>query len=96
MIPHTHLITPQGFDLGEGAWSSLDRFCRRSQNQRNCYAKYSGSDLDLNRGGKGAHFLGTYSRVKCQQLLGEILKGFPPKKYWIIQKRHQARTVFRG
>lgn len=96
MIPHTPLIIPQGFDLDDGAWTSLDQHCRRSQNQRNCYAKYSGSDLDLNRGSKRVHFLGIYSRVQCQQLFGEILKAFPLKKYLIIRKRHQARTVFRG
>jgi len=90
MIPHTHLITPQGFDLGEGAWISLDRFCRRSQNQRNCYAKYSGNDLDLDRGCKRVRFLGIYSRVQCQQLFGEILKGFPLKKYWTTRKGHQV------
>ncbi len=90
MIPHTHLITPQGFDLDDGAWTSLDQFCRRSQDQRNCYAKNSGSDLDLNWGSKRVHFLGTYSRVKCQQLFGEILKGFPLKKYWTTRKGHQV------
>jgi hypothetical protein len=90
MFPHTQLITPQGFCLEDGTWTSIDQFCRRSQKQRNYYVKYAGSDLDLNWGSKGVHFLSMYSRVKCEELFGEILKGHHLRKYWIIQKAHHV------
>jgi hypothetical protein len=94
MFPYTQLISPQGFFLEDGAWTTIDQFCKLSQKQRNYYVKYAGSDLDLNWGSKGVHFLGTYSRVKCDELFGEILKGHHLKKYWIIQKAHHVNDTF--
>jgi hypothetical protein len=34
-----------------------------------------------------------YSRVKCEDLFREILKGHPLKKYWIIQKAHAIKDT---
>jgi len=88
MFPYTQLITPEGFYLEDGSRMTISQFCRLSQKQRNYFVKYAGSDLDLNWGSKGVHFLGMYSRVKCEELFRALLEGYNLRKYWIIQKAH--------
>jgi hypothetical protein len=88
LFPFTQWITPEGFFLEDGSWTSIEQFCRLSQKQRHYYVKYAGSDVDLNWGSKGVRFLGSYSRVKSEELFGEIIRGYHSKKYWIIQKAH--------
>ena len=95
MFPYTQLITPDGFALEDGTNISIEDFCKRSQKQRNYYIKYAGSDLAIKWGSKGVYFAESFSRIKCKELIDNIIKKYDTKRYWLIQKGYRVEEMVR-
>ncbi len=91
IFPYAQIITPEGFTLEDGTEVSIEDFCRRSQKQRNYYIKYAGSDLSFNWGSKGVYFAGSFSGIKCKELLDGIMKKYNKKQYWVIQRGYRIK-----
>ncbi len=92
LFPYTQLIQPEGFELEDGNWITIDKFIDLPRKKRNYYIKYAGSDLALNWGSKGVFYAGSLSKSKAKEIFDKISKDFALKKYWIIQKGHLCST----
>lgn len=88
IFPFTQLVQPNGFFLEDGSKVDTDTFSSLSAKNRGYYIKYAGSDLSLNWGSKGVFRASAFSGSKCREFLHDILKGYPNKRYWVIQKAY--------
>lgn len=91
LFPYTTLVTPDGFQLEDGTYITLDGFFNLPRNEKPYFFKYAGSNLAFNWGSKGVYYAGTQSRPERDKLKARILDGFSQKKYWIIQKKHTMK-----
>ncbi|MCB9482349.1 MAG: hypothetical protein H6680_11100 [Desulfobacteraceae bacterium] len=87
IFPFCSLVTPQGLNLEDGL-VSIEDFCNLPQGKRKYFLKYAGSDLEINWGSKSVFYLGNESKIRCKNILENVLKGYQNRKYWKIQKAY--------
>ena len=95
VFPFTSLIRADGLWIADGEHVTLDEFCQISNAKRNYYIKYGGIDVAINWGSRSVYLASTYSRLKCQKLLNDVVADAEKNRYWIIQQgvRREEETT---
>lgn len=89
LFPYTDIVTPEGFNLADGTWVSLDDYCQTDKKKRTYYVKFAAIDPTLNWGSRAVYYTGSLSGVMCRQMFDRILADYQMGHRWVIQ---EART----
>ncbi|MGW2418275.1 hypothetical protein ACWC0C_03290 [Streptomyces sp. NPDC001709] len=92
LFPHTQLVTPEGFDMPDGAHITLKQFAALPKSRRHHYLKYAGSDPAWNWGSQAVtrlHGSSTSTLAALERAAGQTAAGCP----WIIQPEHTQREA---
>jgi hypothetical protein len=84
LFPYTQLVTPEGIELEDGSWASLEQIA--ALDDRNFFLKYAGADASRNYYGMSTLSLAHLSPAACQDKLGAIARADRGKEVWIMQR----------
>ncbi len=87
LFPHTALVTPEGVELEDGRRRvALAQLAEAPAGERDYYAKYAGSDIGINWGGKSVYLLSSMSRPRVEALVARVEADVARGRPWLLQR----------
>lgn len=93
MIPYTQVFREDGILLSDGSWAGPEDIINDSKLRRRFYAKYAGTDVNLNWGSRAVFYLGEQSRVHARSILERIITDARRGRHWILQAVHRQKSA---
>lgn len=86
LFPFTTVIERDGMEWEDGNRISIDQFASISNNQRNYFVKYAGTDVAVNWGSKAVFSARSMSGNKIRAHMEDVVKDITTGRPWVMQK----------
>jgi len=95
IFPYTQVLRTNGIRASDGTWLNIESICQNSKLRRSFYAKYGGTDVNLNWGSRAVYALGSGSRVQINKLFKQFISLVRAGQPWILQEAHRCKNITR-